>query len=176
MERNPLSWYKLASAVNTKETALFRSKECELRYTELRKKRSVLELQKELFSGPSVDMRFTWNPVPYHLEDDISHGIIWLNPLNSFQNAYRSVKVRLHTLPFEWMLYENPPQYKSVPEIIHFHIFTLRGRFSTLEIEQMVENRLIHTNVPYSKILTCEYCDVSFVIFDEWKRHQQIHY
>lgn len=65
------------------------------------------------------------NAFPYHLDRNISHKILWINPAASL--TAEEVKSIIHrymqTMPYrDYIYFQNPMVAKSIPEIPHYHI------------------------------------------------------
>ena len=70
------------------------------------------------------------NIVPYHTEEPIEHWILWYHP--EFTNGSTDLdhqRAREHVQQFislhnsELAVFQNLPQFRSVPEIAHCHVF-----------------------------------------------------
>ena len=60
------------------------------------------------------------NEFPYDITDDIGHYVLWSRePLDAAQ-IHTFLMVNMYTSEFVW--FENPIQYKSIPEVWHCHV------------------------------------------------------
>jgi len=69
------------------------------------------------------------NIYPYHIEPGIRHMVLFINPKYADKFAHPKIIEYLVSSNAwkmgyeEYLYFENPPERKSLPEIIHYHVF-----------------------------------------------------
>jgi hypothetical protein len=90
------------------------------------------QIQQQLFSGKFSKhcYRITGNNFPYHCQNAIEHSVIWFNPNASFSDADIQKKIydivgAIERQGYCCMVFENSVENRSVPEVVHFQLFTI---------------------------------------------------
>ena len=66
------------------------------------------------------------NRYPYHISQkcpEIKHYLFWVNPKNKITQADAKRICEKKFIDHDVFLFENPPRFKSIPEITHYHVF-----------------------------------------------------
>lgn len=79
-------------------------------------------LQKKKHSCKN-GMYFTVNKFPYDLEDDVTHFILWNTKQRSKVDCLNYLKRYIDNNFWEICLRENKKEHRSVPDIMHYHVF-----------------------------------------------------
>lgn len=66
---------------------------------------------------------FRWNAFPYWVEPDVAHGVMWFNNDVFTEIPEKKIDVFLSGLPWRSVWYENEGPWKTVPGIMHVHVF-----------------------------------------------------
>ena len=67
---------------------------------------------------------FSENKYPYNIEENIKHYLFWINPKsNEILNIFKINSIIQNYLKKPYIIFENLPDNKSVPEIKHYHVF-----------------------------------------------------
>lgn len=112
-----------ASSVRAGETVarLARTTEMQEKY-EAHKKQNP-DLQSFIMSHylKDCDSCLLRNKFPFPLEPNVSQYVLWLKTPRTFEHVERLVQTAF--FPKRIALYENPQDWKSIPGVIHYHIF-----------------------------------------------------
>ena len=68
-------------------------------------------------------MYFTVNKFPYDLEDNVMHFLLWNTKKKSKDDCLNYLKKYIDHNFWEMCLRENKKENRSVPDIMHYHVF-----------------------------------------------------
>lgn len=90
----------------------------------------------ELF-GTYEKRRFiiTVNRFPYDVARDVSHLVVWLNPL--YDGSEAEVRKYLSGVVSKYVMYENPLGHRSVTIIPHFQLFVKRDDAKKIPLDKL---------------------------------------
>ncbi len=91
------------------------------RFTNNSKLAQSLEGAFEVLPG----VKLTPNKFPYRVARGISHQLAWISSGASLTYGDQAITqaVKLHFSPYPTLVFENPPEKRSIPSYRHFHIF-----------------------------------------------------
>ena len=74
------------------------------------------------FISKQFDWAFVPNDFPYVFSEDISHYVLWINPLVEYSEE--QITTLIHKLVDKEVIYfRNPPMALSVSGVVHYHVF-----------------------------------------------------
>jgi uncharacterized protein DUF3605 len=98
---------------------LSRTKYMQEKYDEYNKKQcGDLDVMQTYLND--CDVNLSLNSFPYNIEDNISHYILWIKDGIKL-DIPEYIRLRFGTR--RTVIFTNPPEWKSIPNIIHHHIF-----------------------------------------------------
>ena len=76
-------------------------------------------IKNKLLKNPYVFMK---NNYPYHVQAD--HWVLWIRSRINEKKVQEIIEKEIGiTHKRDWTYYENPPYLRSVPDMIHYHVF-----------------------------------------------------
>ena len=124
---NSLIKYHFNHPINT---YLKRNLQIQKLYDKYNKTQQFEQFKKNMFNNKNKNFNFMLNNFPYDTDKNISHYLIFINPLikNKISdfNIYKIIRKNyIKKKPI--IIFENEPKNRSIKNIRHYHIFTLNN-------------------------------------------------
>ena len=111
-------------------TYLKRNTQIQKLYDKYNKTQQFEHFKKNMFSNKNKYFNFMLNNFPYDIDKNISHYLIFINPLikNKISDfdIYKIIRQN-YIKKKQIIIFENEPKNRSIKNIRHYHIFTLNN-------------------------------------------------
>lgn len=125
-----LNWSQLKKYhLSPPKTTLKRNKKIEEEYTNFKKSLNISigeYIYNKYFNSSSELFVIDANMFPYNVENNVYHLICWVNPNHKKAEDFNEYDLIIHLIKnkiYDFIIFENENNNKSIPSIKHFHLF-----------------------------------------------------